>query len=186
MGSLTPLQRCIRCILQPQLTGPLHSLIVYILDWIRSFGCFISYIPLWMIYYESHLSRRTKVILCNPYLEGIWRFYFFLYDIRTKVNVIAWLEFELTYYDATDQHVSHDASKTPHTNIVMSNFKLNPLSVKCTFYSAPTYLSKFLIWEKRTSRYIPTVHGSYKAYSRFHTETGTTTTVFDVSDNLHG
>ena len=28
--------------------------------------------------------------------------------------------------------------------------------------------------------------GQYKAYSLFHTETGTTTTVFDLSDNLHG
>ena len=29
-------------------------------------------------------------------------------------------------------------------------------------------------------------HWSYKAYSLFHTETGTTTTVFDLADNLHG
>ena len=31
--------------------------------------------------------------------------------------------------------------------------------------------------EKRTRRYIPIAHWSYKAYSRLHTETGTRTTV---------
>ena len=39
--------------------------------------------------------------------------------------------------------------------------------------------------KKRTSRYIPIAHWSYKAYSLFHTKTETTTTVFDLSDNLH-
>ena len=39
---------------------------------------------------------------------------------------------------------------------------------------------------REKSRYIPIAHWSYKAYSLVHTETGTTTTVFDVSDNLHG
>ena len=42
-------------------------------------------------------------------------------------------------------------------------------------------LKKF---KKRTSRYIPIAHWSYKAYSLFQTKTGTTTTVFDLSDNL--
>ena len=32
--------------------------------------------------------------------------------ISLKVNVIAWLEFELTYYDVTVQHVSHIAMET--------------------------------------------------------------------------
>ena len=49
----------------------------------------------------------------------------------------------------------------------------------------------FRIWyfqkiKKGTSRYIPIAHWSYKAYSLFHFETGTTTTVFNLPDNLHG
>ena len=34
--------------------------------------------------------------------------------------------------------------------------------------------------------YIPIANWSYKAYSLFHFETGTTTTVFNLPDNLHG
>ena len=40
--------------------------------------------------------------------------------------------------------------------------------------------------KKRTNCYILIADWPYKAYSLFHTETGTTTTVFDLSDNLHG
>ena len=39
--------------------------------------------------------------------------------------------------------------------------------------------------KKRKSHYILIVHSSYKAYSLFHGETGTTTTVFDLSEDLH-
>ena len=34
-------------------------------------------------------------------------------DIRLKVNVIAQLEFELTYYEVILQHVNHDTTGTP-------------------------------------------------------------------------
>ena len=34
-------------------------------------------------------------------------------SICPKVNVIAWLEFELTYYDSTVQHFNHYATGTP-------------------------------------------------------------------------
>ena len=40
--------------------------------------------------------------------------------------------------------------------------------------------------KKKTSRYIPIAHWSYKAYSLFYFETRTPATVFDLSDNLHG
>ena len=39
--------------------------------------------------------------------------------------------------------------------------------------------------KKRTYHYIPIAHWSYKAYSVFYTETGTRTTVFDMSNTLH-
>ena len=35
-------------------------------------------------------------------------------DISPKVNVIAQLEFELTYYDNTVQNISHYAMRTPY------------------------------------------------------------------------
>ena len=40
--------------------------------------------------------------------------------------------------------------------------------------------------KRRTSCYIPIANWLYKAYSLFHFETGTTTTVFNLLDNLHG
>ena len=40
--------------------------------------------------------------------------------------------------------------------------------------------------KERTRCYIPIANWSYKAYSLFDFETGTTTTVFDLPDNLHG
>ena len=46
----------------------------------------------------------------------------------------------------------------------------------CTCYSVASYLLCYIL----------IAHWSYKAYSLFHFETGTTTTVFNLSDNLHG
>ena len=39
--------------------------------------------------------------------------------------------------------------------------------------------------KKRTSCYIPIANWSYEAYSLFHFETRTTTTVFNMLDNLY-
>ena len=33
--------------------------------------------------------------------------------ISSIVNVLLWLEFELAYYNVTDQYVSHDVTGTP-------------------------------------------------------------------------
>ena len=40
--------------------------------------------------------------------------------------------------------------------------------------------------KKRTSCFMPIANWSYKAYSLFHFETGTTTAVFNLPDNYHG
>ena len=40
------------------------------------------------------------------------RVHSFLKCVRPKVNVIAELEFELAYYDVTDQHISHSGTET--------------------------------------------------------------------------
>ena len=36
----------------------------------------------------------------------------FLKDISLKVNTIAWLEFELAYYDVAVRHISHNITET--------------------------------------------------------------------------
>ena len=41
--------------------------------------------------------------------------------ICPKVNVIARLAFELTYYDVAVQHVSHYATKIPHLLFLVEN-----------------------------------------------------------------
>ena len=41
-------------------------------------------------------------------------------DISPKVNVIAQLEFELTYYNVTVQHFSHYAIGTPPKSVVLN------------------------------------------------------------------
>ena len=49
--------------------------------------------------------KKTVVVLFNQYLgEGRKEVHIFLKDISRKINVIARLEFELTYYDSAVQH----------------------------------------------------------------------------------
>ena len=37
--------------------------------------------------------------------------------IIPKVNIIAWLEFELTHYDVADHHISQNTMGTPNKEI---------------------------------------------------------------------
>ena len=43
---------------------------------------------------------------------GIRGFLLFLKGISQKVNVIAWLNFELYFFRGAIQHLSHDATET--------------------------------------------------------------------------
>ena len=56
---------------------------------------------------------------------------------------------------------------------------------QCDYISYPAHFGRMETnlqkIKKRTSHNIPITHWSYKAYSPFHTETRTTTTVFDMS-----
>ena len=47
------------------------------------------------------------------------RIHTFLKGISLKMNVIAWLEFELVYFEATVQHFSHYAMKLSPSLLVM-------------------------------------------------------------------
>ena len=55
----------------------------------------------------SCLCRRLEVVLFSQAL-GNTEVRIFPLGICPKVNVIAWLEFELAYNDVTAQHVSHN------------------------------------------------------------------------------
>ena len=56
------------------------------------------------------------MLLLNPLLPGggDWEAHAFPNGIRPKVNALAWLEFELAYYDVAVQDFSHDT--TGHLN----------------------------------------------------------------------
>ena len=53
------------------------------------------------------------MVLFNPYLEGDKEVHIFPKGISPKGNIIAWLEFELAFYDVEDQHVSHFTVESP-------------------------------------------------------------------------
>ena len=40
-------------------------------------------------------------------------------SISPNMNLIAWLDFQLVYYDVTGQHFNHYATKIPHTRIYL-------------------------------------------------------------------
>ena len=52
--------------------------------------------------------RKTILIIAGD--KGV---YAFPKSINPKVNVIAWLEFELAYYDVTVQHFNHYTTGNP-------------------------------------------------------------------------
>ena len=51
--------------------------------------------------------------------EGEIRFLTFSKGISLKVIVIAWLEFELTFYNVTIQHINHYTTGTPLPSILI-------------------------------------------------------------------
>ena len=59
------------------------------------------------------MSRTTVVVLFNPFPEGC----------GSKVNMIAWLKFELPYYDVAIEHVNHYTTTNPSNCIVKSWLK---------------------------------------------------------------
>ena len=58
---------------------------------------------------QSHPCRRSVVVFLS-HSWGHKRVHIFPKGINPKVNVIAWLEFELAYYDFAVEHVSHYAT----------------------------------------------------------------------------
>ena len=74
----------------------------------------------------------TKIIVCFfVYFSGIsiinlinsWAnkvVHSFHKGIRPKVNIIAWLGFELAYYNVAFQHINHYTTETLHTEINQS------------------------------------------------------------------
>ena len=82
------------------------------IDWIL-FLCLMVYKSSWVIQFQSHPYRRTVVILLNV---GDKRLLVFPKGICLKVNLIAWPEFKLTYFNTTVQHFSHYTRWTLPTN----------------------------------------------------------------------
>ena len=66
----------------------------------------MAYKPLWVIKCQSHLCR-TALIQFKPRGVVIRGINTFPKGIYVKVNVIAWVEFELTYFEATVHSFSH-------------------------------------------------------------------------------
>ena len=59
------------------------------------------------------IPKKNSSGTIKPITGGIRLFHIFPKGISAKVNVIAWLEFELTYYNVTVQHVNHYTTETP-------------------------------------------------------------------------
>ena len=54
------------------------------------------------------------MVLSNPYQNRYKGLYTFSKAINPKVNVMAWLGFELSYYDVTIMHINHYAKRILH------------------------------------------------------------------------
>ena len=73
----------------------------------------------------------TVRILLNHRWRNKW-FHASSKSVSRKVNVTAWMEFELTHYDVADQHISHYSTGTlfPQCSITVVNNALEYLSTK--------------------------------------------------------
>ena len=83
----------------------------------------IAHQPSRVIWYQSSPSRRTAVMLFNPF-GRIRRFYTFPKGICPKGNVIAWLEFELAYYDSAVHRFNYYTTRIPAKNILLVRFSI--------------------------------------------------------------
>ena len=73
-----------------------------------------------IIYHTNNLRKGMKpTILLPPIFMGV---HTFLKGISLKVNVIAWLDLELTYYDIAVQHVDSYTSETPPEVVVTTGY----------------------------------------------------------------
>ena len=43
----------------------------------------------------------------------------YIFDIRSKVNIIAWLEFELAYFETAVEHFSHYSSMRWQSRLIL-------------------------------------------------------------------
>ena len=78
-----------------------------------------------LLYFLWHINLRRLSNLLGKYwwyyLTYTWRDYTFLKDFSLKVNVIARLEIELSYFDLSVQHVNHYTPGMPLTAYKMKN-----------------------------------------------------------------
>ena len=103
-----------------------------------------------------HVERTIlRVILSNPLLESSY----LSKGISPKVNVLAWQEFELAYYDVAVLHVSHNAAKTPSLFVLDSNKQLdkypNAQILNGTFKPgvprSSTQKGHYVLWERHSA-----------------------------------
>ena len=73
---------------------------------LASFLCLMAYQTLWVIQWQSNLSRKTLFVLFNLFLENK-RVHAFPMSISPKVNVMVQLKFTLTNHDGSVQHFWH-------------------------------------------------------------------------------
>ena len=68
------------------------------------FVCLMAYHPLWIIQSQCYFRRSVTILLIALRRLGVQAF---PEDINPKVNIIAWVEFELAYCNIRVPHVSH-------------------------------------------------------------------------------
>ena len=62
---------------------------------------------------KPYLQKKTSSTTKSIDRGGYWEDHVFPKGINLKVNAVARLEFELSYYDTTISHVSHYITETP-------------------------------------------------------------------------
>ena len=73
----------------------------------------MAYKPLWLFDIKDNLVEDSSDIIWPITRTGDKGLIPFQRVFIKKMNVIKWLEFELTHYDVAMQHVNHYATSTP-------------------------------------------------------------------------
>ena len=110
LESLLPIKKTDAC---TKKVWKLIECTTYIILCVVCFLCLMAYQPSWVIQGQIHHYIWTAMIIFfNPYLRW-FGVYNFLKVICLKVNVIARWKFELAYFEAAVQYLSHDTTGTP-------------------------------------------------------------------------
>ena len=93
----------------------------------------MAYQPFWLFNAKAILLEQLWYYLTHSWEDK--EFHTFPNGICPKVNIIAWLEIELTYYDSAVHHFNHYTMRTPTSTIEKEAFSIVYMLQKFTIFT---------------------------------------------------